>query len=261
MGLVEIFADGALTFYLIEGPTLLGYIFLRLGWPNVRALDRQYKAGWSIIIGLVFSAIVVIAALAFSLNPFFPFGFRESLMLNLSVTFIAATLLLTVKRKYLARNRMRVSVPSTLLGAKVTAEKVVEQLERDPGFIRSAGFGEGKLDALKRRLDRDETPPAIVQPNKIFQKPQQVQAAPRRARFSAQQPKEMVKEKITEIAKQAEEKKPLQEEPRKSSEPAWLQTQKKQMPRPMTDKAAQKEQQAKKLDKVEELRRILDERL
>src|SRR3989344_8849530 len=146
MSLIEIFADGALTFYIIAGSTSLGYIFLRLGWPDVRALDRQYKAGWSIIIGLVFSAIVVITALAFSLNPFFRFGFRESLMLNLSVTFIAATTLLTAKRKFLTSNRMKVSVPSTLLGARVTATKVVEQLELNPGYIRSAAFGQEKVD-------------------------------------------------------------------------------------------------------------------
>ena len=203
MSLIEIFADGAFTFYIIAGSTSLGYIFLRLGWPDVRALDKQYKAGWSIIIGLVFSAFVVVSALAFSLNPFFRFGFRESLMLNLTVTAIAATTLLTVRRKFLAGNRMKVSVPSTLLGAKVTAAKVVEQLERDPGFIRSAKFEGEKLDELKKRLDRNEAPGMIHQFNKIIAKPQQtVEAAARPGKFAAQQPPELRKETISEFKKE-----------------------------------------------------------
>ena len=130
MGLIEIFLDGMLAFYVIAGSTSLGYVFLRLGWPDVRALDKQYKAGWSIVIGLVFSAIVVIASLAFSLNPFYKFEFREALLLNLAITFIAATLLLTLKRKFLVRNKMTVSMPSTLLGAKVTAKKLSSSLKK-----------------------------------------------------------------------------------------------------------------------------------
>src|SRR3989344_8553908 len=108
MGLIEIGLNGMLAFYVVAGSTSLGYVFLRLGWPDIRKLDKQYKTGWSIIIGLVFSAIVVIASLAFSLNPFYTFDFGEALVLNLAITFIAATLLLTIKRKFLVRNNMTV---------------------------------------------------------------------------------------------------------------------------------------------------------
>ena len=159
MGLVEIALDGLLVFYILAGSAPLGYIFLRLGWPGIRALDRQYKAGWSIVIGVVFSAVVVFASLAFSFNPFFAIGFREALLLNLSMTFIAATALLTIKRKYLVRNKLKVSVPTTLVGTRMTAKKVVEQLEKEPGYIRAMKFEPEKLDALKRKLDiMDDAP-------------------------------------------------------------------------------------------------------
>jgi hypothetical protein len=264
MGLMEIFFDGGLAFYIVAGSTSLGYIFLRLGWPDIRKLDKQYKAGWSIIIGLVFSAIVVIASLTFSLLPFFSIGFREALLLNLAVTFIAATLLLTFKRKFIVRNKMTVSMPSTLLGAKVTAKKVVEQLESEPGFIRASKIEGGKIDELKKRLGRDEGQDMFASPDnsRVMKAPEISQAAPKPGKFAVQQ-----KNVVAEIPK-AQEKQP-ESKPADKILPAEksaqaespLQIEKKPQPETQVQKQQQLEQQAKKLDKVEELRKMLDERL
>ena len=277
MGLIEIFLDGMLAFYVIAGSTSLGYVFLRLGWPDVRALDKQYKAGWSIVIGLVFSAIVVIASLAFSLNPFYKFEFREALLLNLAITFIAATLLLTLKRKFLVRNKMTVSMPSTLLGAKVTAKKVVEQLEKDPGFIRASGFEGNKIDELKKRLGKDEEGSGAVEAEKsgIVAASQIKELGTKPGKFAAQEKQEVLK--IQEPLKKPQEQKlaekilpaekPLQPEktmwPEKPAETFKIRPE-QQASRPEKNGGLgriQPEQQANKPDKIDELRRMLDERL
>jgi len=156
MGLIGTLLDGALAFYLVLGSTSIGYVFLRLGWPSIRLLDKQYRIGWSIVLGLVFTAIIVVSSLMFSLLPFMVFDFKEFLFLNLIITFFVALTILTVKRKFFASNKVRVTVPGNLLGAKVAASKTIKKMELDKGFITAKPLGEQKLEFLKKSLGKED---------------------------------------------------------------------------------------------------------
>ncbi len=43
----------AIAIYMLSGSTSIGYLLVRIGYPNFRTLETNYKAGWSIITGIV----------------------------------------------------------------------------------------------------------------------------------------------------------------------------------------------------------------
>jgi len=157
MGFIDLLLDGFIAFYLVLGSTSLGYMFLRLGWPRIRILDKQYRAGWSLILGVIFTSIIVVSSLIFSITPFLSFNFKEFLFLNLSVTFFIAVVVLTIKRKILVPRKATVTVPSELLRAKVAAAKAMTHIELSEslkeGVISVKPLEEQKIAALRKKLE------------------------------------------------------------------------------------------------------------
>ena len=90
MAIFDIVLDLALFILIAAGSPTLGYLFLRIGWPKIRVLEKEYKKGWSVIFGVAFIIIVTLFALLFSLLPFFGLGFREYFFLLLVLSFLLA---------------------------------------------------------------------------------------------------------------------------------------------------------------------------
>ncbi len=50
--------------FAVAGSYSIGYLFLRVGWPKIRTLGEDYRAGWSIALGIVFSLFVILSTWA-----------------------------------------------------------------------------------------------------------------------------------------------------------------------------------------------------
>lgn len=140
--------------YLLLGSISIGYMFLRTGWPKVRALELPYKTGWSAILGLIFAAVSVIGSLA--IDAFFPAGLGsgELLLVVAAAAFIATMPLLTVRRKFFSAKKVRVHVPKEVVGAKLVAAKAVDKLMFDRAFIDASGLQLDKISELRKALGR-----------------------------------------------------------------------------------------------------------
>ena len=64
IGDYNLFTIIAMAFALL-GSYSLGYLFLRVGWPKIRTLGEDYRAGWGIALGLFFTGLVIICTIVF----------------------------------------------------------------------------------------------------------------------------------------------------------------------------------------------------
>lgn len=149
---LEALLDVLMFFYFILGSFSLGYFFLRIGWPKIRTLEKNYKKGWSVIFGAGF--FILVAFLAFVLGFFSPFGinYREFLFLLIATSFLFSVAVLSAMRKYFKKSRVSVSVPGTILGAKIAAQKAQAKLERDPSLV-IVGAQKEEIEKLKQTLE------------------------------------------------------------------------------------------------------------
>ena len=100
MAFVDFLVDFFFFVFIVLGASSLGYFFLRIGWPKIRLLGKDYKEGWSVIFGASFALSTTIFAFVFSFLPFFGLGFREYFFLFLGICFLFVVIALTVVRKY-----------------------------------------------------------------------------------------------------------------------------------------------------------------
>ncbi len=151
MTAVDLAMDAFLALCLIGGSISFGYFFLRLGWSKIRILDRAYKIGWSVVLGVIFSIVVVVIAFVFGLLQISLFGFRGFLFLGAVVTLPIAAAVLTIRRKFFARKMVTVSIPKKVVGAGIASKKTIQKFE-EKGLIKVAKLDKEKIEAMKKRL-------------------------------------------------------------------------------------------------------------
>lgn len=144
----------ALSAYMLLGSTSIGYLLIRMGYPQFRTLETTYKTGWSIITGMIFVVTTIIL------------GFLLSFLLNQRVTafelfFIVPTCMImssiiafNVKRYYVGSNRVKVSVPKRAVAASVVAKKAIEKLGPD-AYISDREAAKS-LQEIVNKIDRGE---------------------------------------------------------------------------------------------------------
>lgn len=141
---------------LVAGSTSAGYLILRMGWPKVRILGQEYKSGWSLILGVVFSVLVVAISFLSSALGILPMAVRQALFVSLIFSSLLAAVLLTVRRKFIAGQRIIVSIPKKVLGTRIVAGKAMEKIEADRGFMRVERLEREKIESMRSALGREK---------------------------------------------------------------------------------------------------------
>lgn len=144
----------ALSAYLLLGSPSIGYLLLRVGWPRSRVLEPAYKWGWAVLIGVAFSFFVVAGSLISSLV--FRIGFLENAFLISSALLLFGVGLLTARRKFAGKRKLRVSIPKEVAGARFASTKAVNKLMVDDAFVKVKGLRPGKLKAMRQALAKEE---------------------------------------------------------------------------------------------------------
>ena len=128
MALFEYVIGAMVCLYMALGSASWGYILLRLGWPNIRKLEADYKRGWSIILGAAFA----VAAIGFSAGVFLlrfsALSPLELLLLGICICFAFSIVLFTVRRKLVLPRKVKVAVPKRFVSASIIARKAVERM-------------------------------------------------------------------------------------------------------------------------------------
>ncbi|HZX20057.1 MAG TPA: hypothetical protein VFF13_03520 [archaeon] len=120
--------EGGLILYMLFGSTSFGYIMLRAGWPNIRSIGIEYKSGVSIIFGIIFSVAAIGISFAAHYSNFSGLSFTELLLANTLILAGVSLVILTVKRKFLGSQKVKVSVPKRVVSANVLAKKAFEKV-------------------------------------------------------------------------------------------------------------------------------------
>src|SRR3989344_3104170 len=121
--------EGGLILYMLFGSTSFGYIMLRAGWPNIRSIGIEYKSGVSIIFGIIFSVAAIGISFAAHYSNFSGLSFTELLLANTLILAGVSLVILTVKRKFLGSQKVKVSVPKRVVSANVLAKPAVTIVE------------------------------------------------------------------------------------------------------------------------------------
>lgn len=133
--------------YLALGSISLGYLFMRIGWPSIRKLDESYKTGWSIILGLAFSALTGVLG--------FAVGFGYGLWIAptiISIFFIVLIGILALKQKFPKKKKMKVAVPKEFIAAKRIAKNAVPA-KTEPQILFKTKMDEQQKIQLKKFLE------------------------------------------------------------------------------------------------------------
>jgi len=145
--------------YFLAGSYSMGYFFLRSGWPKIRILEEPYRIGWSIGLGVLFMLLVIGTTLYGDSIQ----GGQTPIEWIFSIDLIAAigiaTMMLFVRRKYIASKNIQVAVPKDYMTARIAAEKLTEKIltEDQPGGPikpETQGDDDNRLDEVKRTLDK-----------------------------------------------------------------------------------------------------------
>jgi len=148
--------DAGLVLYILFGSTSWGYILLRMGWPNIRSLKIEYKSGWSIIFGLIFTGIIAAISLIIGFLNLAGMALLE-IMLGVSVLiFFIAMGLFTAKRKLLGGKKVNVAVPKRAVTANIAAKKAVQKLPLN-SYIKVSSEGAKKIHELTTKTSQKET--------------------------------------------------------------------------------------------------------
>lgn len=215
--------------YLIFGSSAVGYALLRLGWPGIAGIERAYKIGWSLIAGLVFSLIVVIAAA----GTFFYAGTGIALYVLLIFYSVCAFLIgltaVTVRRvaytfilKGLPEKVM--SVPKEVVIATKIAELVVGKLEpaapREVAMEKTPAIEEAGKAKPERELEeleeiageKMEVPleerPKEIRPKKIVEPSIEIETSEKYLKKMEEKPpkeEKVIKEKKETLSDETEE--------------------------------------------------------
>ncbi|MFH1240239.1 MAG: hypothetical protein V1672_03400 [Candidatus Diapherotrites archaeon] len=133
--------------YLALGSISMGYLFMRMGWPSIRKLDESYKTGWSVILGLIFSALTGVLS--------FAIGFVYGLWLApavISVFFIILIGFLAIRQKFPKKKKMRVAVPKEFIAARKIANNAVPVVT-EPQILFKTKMDEQQRIQLKKFLE------------------------------------------------------------------------------------------------------------
>ncbi|MFH1697065.1 MAG: hypothetical protein ABH854_04120 [Candidatus Diapherotrites archaeon] len=164
---------------LLFGSISTGYLFLRIGWPNIRSLEKPYKTGWSIVAGLLFSIAVIGSTFLLGFMQVLSVGMREHFYVTLVAAFLFTALVLTVRRKFFAGAMVLVSVPKKEVSRKIAADKAMEKATLDRGFMTVGALGGERVAAMRAGLakQRPEVRPAVGEkkPVEVKQEPKPVQ--------------------------------------------------------------------------------------
>jgi len=130
--------------YFIIGSYSLGYLLLRTGWPRIRILDENYRIGWSVIFGVLFSILWVALAVLFNMQALFP--------IVLTITLIIALILFSIRRRFFASKNITVAVPKEKAAAQVIAEKSIERFLADREFILNKSLSSEQIEKIQESL-------------------------------------------------------------------------------------------------------------
>ncbi|MFH0714825.1 MAG: hypothetical protein V1847_03170 [Candidatus Diapherotrites archaeon] len=120
----------AMLFALI-GSYSVGYLFLRVGWPKIRTLGEEYRAGWSIAVGVVFSLFVITATWA-SRALGFSYGVSsEQFFLTWTLGFFLALGMLEIKRKLYWGKMPEEEIPEQAKAETAKEEKKETEAEEE----------------------------------------------------------------------------------------------------------------------------------
>lgn len=153
----DLIVDALFALCLLLGCTSAGYLFLRAGWPKIRILERQYKMGWSVILGALFTVAVIGSAFLLGFLKILPMPRRNFMFIALIGAFAVALSLLTLRRKFFAAGSVVVSVPKRVVGTKIVAEKVMEKIGVEKGFVSVGTLGEERVKELRGALGKGGT--------------------------------------------------------------------------------------------------------
>ena len=156
MGLASLAIDILLIGYVFFSWTTIGYVFLRTGWPKIRLLEKESRLGWALLLTVTLNLVMIISAFLFSvLLPFA--SFRTYLLMTLVAFSFIGMAVLTVKRKVSSRRRVTVSVPASVVGAKIASDNAMAKFAQRPGHIVVSAKGSSKIDELKKSLAKTKT--------------------------------------------------------------------------------------------------------
>ena len=116
-----------LAVYLVFGSYAAGYIFLRAGWPQIRALEEAYKLGWAIVLGVLYAAACY--GLTALLMVYAGMMLLPAMLAAMVVLFASAMALLTLRRKYIGGNRVVMRLPKEFISAEITKTRLKERIE------------------------------------------------------------------------------------------------------------------------------------
>ena len=124
--------EGGLILYMALGATSWGYILLRMGWPNIRSISIEYKSGWSIIFGLIFSAAVLGASLFVDFSSIATISLTELILVNAIILGAVGTVILNIKRRFLSfgTKKVKVAVPKRVVSANIVAKKAFQKVPK-----------------------------------------------------------------------------------------------------------------------------------
>lgn len=156
--------NAALALYVLLGAGSWGYTLLRIGWPSVRALELEYKKGWGTVLGTIFSLTAIGATLVLHFSRLTRLTFLELFVINTCVFFVSGILIFTVKRKFISRKRMTLSVPKRIVSASIIAKKAMMKLPQGSFVKEGAMFvgaaGEAAATPLQVESFESITSPA-----------------------------------------------------------------------------------------------------
>lgn len=152
MAVFELFGLNAMEIivliYFVIGSYSLGYLLLRTGWPRIRILDENYRIGWSIIFGVVFSGFWLALAFGFGMQRLFP--------IILTITMIIVIIVLSLRRKLIASENITVAVPKEKAAVQVVADKSIERFLADKEFILTKNLSQQQVEKIKQSLQKEE---------------------------------------------------------------------------------------------------------
>jgi len=206
MVLANYIVNGVFALYILFGSYSWGYILLRIGWPNIRSLEIEYKKGWSIIFGLIFSALILGSSMLLDFLKITQMPIMQLLMITTIIFFIVGALLFTVKRKLLGARKVNVAVPKRAISANIVAKKAVKKIPKTD-YVPQPTDRRARLTHLKEKLEtmkqEEKAKPAMMpqfRPSAI-QMPVQGMARQQPAKMPSEESK-----KLDEIINSLEER-------------------------------------------------------
>lgn len=228
---MSILVNAALCFGLISGSFSIGSLFLRIGWPKVKIIDEEYRRGWALAIGLIFSFAVIFGALLLWLL-IGAYGYAQYLLLVLLAGFVAGVIITTAKRKFSSIPKVKVEIPKEKIASSAASEKAVEMLQENRKFIKVAKMEEGKLAKLREKLGVQAEVLVVEERAEVEEKAEAKQFSPS---FSAEKAGEEGSEEQSEDAESLGDW-----EPEKKAEDEIMDEVKKEIEKEKAEKAAVK---------------------